>query len=196
MPATITFSGITIRLAIDPTRMSTPPKGREIASAVRGGQFNLEYVDLSKITWSETDEAIEQEKEILKGSMTKAGDKDQLIEFLRVADEEFYRDDFEGSSAFDLGARSALLALNAAGCPTFASCGGHDYLTGSDNPYVAFFADQRHAEIVMEVAGAVGVGLCPTDLGGIEVFSDRLDGLFDFAVELRRRAEDFDRLRR
>lgn len=198
MPATQRYD-VPIRIQLDPQTLGDdpPPTGREIRHDMLACNFNLEFRDRTDTSWEDTDNAIEDEAAIIETSMARAEDAEQLSRLLDAADDEFYDEDVDQSrgGGLDLGVRGAVFALNAAGCPTFTSCAGHDDGRGLDVPYVAFYANRQQAEIIVEAARTVGVGICPADAGGIEVNSDRLNGLLDFAKEVRRRAADFDRIR-
>ena len=180
---------IAIRVSVDSSQLADcPPDPESLRETMLAANVNLEFQDLSQVTWGEVEETIDAEAEIIDDAMSQARDAQHLDELLEAADEYFrWEADVDGSqgSWLDLGTRGAVFALNAAGCPTFTSCAGHDDGRGPGFPYVAFYAPRRQGEFLVRAAKASDVGLVNSN-GGLEVFSDRIEGLLAFAREICR----------
>ncbi len=102
-------------------------------------------------------------------------------------------DDFpdaaESAYALDFGTAAAMLALNAAGCPTIMAC---SHQTGY--PYIAFWLPVTKLSLLEEAAKEARIGLGNAIEGAVEVYSDAPDRLLRFAVEMRSRSAAFRRI--
>jgi hypothetical protein len=94
-------------------------------------------------------------------------EEDELVELdARHHDESSFFDaawEFEREYLpLELGVSGVARALCAAGCPTFASCHGHD--DGIRNePWVLFATDEQRLGPIVEMARAAGCGLAMED---------------------------------
>jgi hypothetical protein len=82
--------------------------------------------------------------------------------------------------------------LNAAGCYTVYSCSGHNHALGY--PYISFCVRPGSLLILIEIAKEAEIGLINGADGYAEIFSDRMNGLLDFAGKLIARKTYFKSL--
>jgi hypothetical protein len=166
------FAGeVDLGVEVDEGLLQRPREGVGNASCHRS------WVDLRRTRWREVDAALALERLLLEGAV-RSGD---LWHFF-----EEHRDDvFEVVGVdLDIGTISATLALNAARCATSMSCIGH----GRHLAYVQFWARVPKVSLLAEAAKNARVGFCNHDGGGIEVYSNELEGLHRFAEEVRVRS--------
>jgi hypothetical protein len=76
-------------------------------------------------------------------------------------DEATWEAALECGLGFEFGVSGAVEALCAAGCPTFASCGGHgdDFGGRSRHPWALFAADAARLPLLVKAASETGCGL-------------------------------------
>lgn len=174
---------ITISIEVDPKYLYWPSNG-----VTRAGEgSNRTFVNLSGAPWSNVDELLPFESELIARCVSTATNPDEFWDHLRNCEDEMLEEMWEFRPGLDVCVVSATLALNAAGCPTCISCSGH----GRDVAFVDFWARAWAVPILCESAAAALVGLANNEEGTLAVYTDEADGLIRFARELRSRSAVF-----
>lgn len=172
-----------VEVHIDAAPIIWPAEG-----TIRAGEgSNRTFEDFSGAQWGDVDEIIEIEAEALRDCMRDAPAPDVFWDRAHDHADDLYAD---YGITLDFGLAAAVLALNAARCPTRMSCNGH----GREPAYIDFWTRPERAPLLAEAARAAGVGLCNCEEGGMVVYSDEADGLHRFAAELRARSGAFRRV--
>ena len=155
---------------------------------VRGGtDSNRTYANFTSATWGDVDHVLPMERALILDAISMAGDERSFWDCLDDHDDDF----FEVGHGVEPCVLSAILALNAARCPTFMSCNGH----GEHCAEVDFWTRPHLAHLLADAAHAARVGLGNCTDGAMKVYSDRALGLVDFAQEVRSRSSIFRQAR-
>jgi hypothetical protein len=140
-------------------------------------------------TWAGAREALEAEAEGLDRLDESCTDEDDFYEAA-------YEARLEYALSFEFGVSGTVEALCAAGCPTFASCGGHGEGFGgrSRHPWVLFAGDPARLPHLVAVARETGCGLEVDDRGLLTAWAPSAEEMIKFGHGLAARQMIFDRL--
>lgn len=180
---------IRIERKISQKRLRWPSAGRARDGSGFGG--NREYYDLRGLLWSDVNDALREELELIE-RIEQAEDPDEERELI----EEEFTEDPGGMMGLDIGVASTVAALSAAGCIPFASCNGGAFgsLHHESYPLVAFCARREHVPLLLEVAEQAGVGIESDEAGEIIVYAHDIRRMPVFAAALLERQHLFDAL--
>lgn len=168
---------VEIRIAVDLRQLRWPSEG----PLMYGHEMNLEFKDLKRPAWRTVRRVLAEEMESCRWVTDCFADGGDFDDAFREA--EF---DFSGGRArLDLAVAGAVLALNAAGYPTFYSCNGHQH----GYPDIAFWTRRTQVTLLEDAARAAGVGLINGVNGCVEVFADQRNGLIRFGIEMAARGK-------
>ncbi|MCA9610313.1 MAG: hypothetical protein KC619_32180 [Myxococcales bacterium] len=172
-----------LAVEIDIGPISWPTEG-----VVRAGEdSNRTYANFTSATWGDVDHVLPIERALILEAISMAGGERSFWDCLDDHDDDF----FEVGHGAEPCVLSAILALNAARCPTFMSCNGH----GEHCAEVDFWTRPHLAHLLADAAHAARVGLGNCTDGAMKVYSDRALGLVDFAQEVRSRSSSFRQAR-
>ena len=140
-------------------------------------------------TWEGAQEALQAETEELEQLDFSCSDEEAF-------DEAVYEAQVGCDLAFEFGVSGAVEALCAAGCPTFASCGGHGEGFGgrSRHPWVLFAGDVARLPLLVGAAREAGCGLDTDDRGLLTVWAPSPLEMIQFGKRILSRRRFFDEL--
>lgn len=184
-----------IELWIDDPALAAGLPGPDEVEAAGFTDGNYQYEDyLAYTSWDEAAEALDVERDLIRStdaSATTPSDFDSTID----GDLEDWQ--LIALNGLDAGVATAVLALNAGGCVTTASCRGHPgrYANdhGRDSPRVRFMADPARATLVRNAAAATGCGF-GVEPPILEVFAQSVTEMIAFAQALVAARGAFDAL--
>jgi hypothetical protein len=153
---------------------------------------NRLYMDLRRMSWTDAKQVLADETTLI-ARITEASDPEEEVS---VIDEEY---DESGAELFglDIGVASTVIALSAARCVPFSSCNGGVFgdRHNEAHPVVASYARPATANLLLEVAIEVDLGLESSAHGWLVLFSDDLRKFPKFADAMIRRRKEFNALR-
>jgi len=137
--------------------------------------------------WVDAEETIRVEAEELARLDGTCSTEDEF-------DEAAFEVRTENFLDFEFGVSGAVEALCAAGCPTFASCGGHgEGFGGRDrHPWILFASDSMRLLILVRSAQMAGCGLQLDERGLLVVLAPSLSEMIEFGRLLIRSRNDLD----
>lgn len=153
---------------------------------------NRMYMDLRRFSWTEAKQALADEARLI----TRIVSAEDLEEELAVIEEEYDESGVE-LYGLDIGVASTVIALSAARCVPFSSCNGGAF-GGSHNemhPVVAFYARPATADLLLQVAHEIDIGLESCAQGWLVLFSDDVRKFPRLAEAIIRRRKEFNALR-
>jgi hypothetical protein len=113
-------SDVTVRIDIDPEQLATPP-GSPLTC---GYEMNLAFCELKRPSLRAVQRTLREEEELsqrISECVADGGDFDEVFS------EAEFGVSSGGRARLDVCVAGAVLALNAAGFPTFYSCNGHQH---------------------------------------------------------------------
>lgn len=171
--------GVTIVRVVDPTKL-TWPRSPEAAAAAS----NREFIDLSDLTWSEAEEALEQEEGLIRRIADAAALPLSELDIDAELDEGEYIGWLEEPwGCLDLGIAGVVASLSAAGCLTVSSCNGSRGHRES-HPLVAFHCKRALLPILLECAERAECGMVNSSDGTAVVYATNVYSLLTFAREI------------
>jgi hypothetical protein len=180
-------SDIEIVIDADATRLASA----SAATVIEGIACIHEYdnATFAYATWEAAQEALQIESDELARL-------DYGCQSEEAFDEASYESQLECGLGFEFGVSGAVEALCAAGCPTFASCGGHgdDFGGRSRHPWVLFAGDVVRFALVVEAARDAGCGLDTDDRGLLTVWAPSPAEMIEFGRCIVSRRGRFDEL--
>jgi hypothetical protein len=153
---------------------------------------NRMYMDLRRLSWTEAKQVLADETR-LTSRIANAEDPEEEVSII----EEEYDESGVELYGLDLGVASTVIALSAARCVPFSSCNGGAF-GGRHNeahPVVASYVRPATANLLLEVAAEIDIGLESSAHGWLVLFSDDVRKFPRLADAMIRRRREFNSLR-
>lgn len=180
-------SDVEIVVDVDPARVrSVSPEAVVEGVACIHGYENAAYAGA---TWEGAAESLRAEGEELPRLDASCLDEETF-------DEAKWDAGIEYGLGFEFGVSGVVEALCAAGCPTFASCGGHGADSGgrSRHPWVLFAGDMERLPLLVEAATEAGCGLEPDEQGLLTLWAPSTTEMIEFGERILVARHRFDNL--
>lgn len=173
LASVIPRSDIGIAIEVDPARLTSASPETVILGIACIHEY--ENAAFAGATWEGAQEALRVESEELLRLDASCPDEEAF-------DEAAYEARFECALGFEFGVSGTVEALCAAGCPTFASCGGHGEGSGgrSRHPWVLFAGDTARLLLLTDAARKAGCGLEIDDRGLLTVWAPSVREMVKF----------------
>lgn len=153
---------------------------------------NRAYMDLRRFSWTDARRALAEEGQLI-ARIENAEDPKEEYSII----EEDYDESGVALYGLDMGVASTVIALSAARCVSFSSCNA-GALGGNHHevyPVVAFYARPEAANLLLEIAAEVDVGIENGEYGCLVMFSDDIRKFPKCADAMIHRRGEFNALR-
>ena len=175
---------VDLSIEVDPRHLRLPTPG-EVAYGVGD---NRDYCWPGRMTWDDARTAIEEDTRLLEAADAESTTEDEF-------EDAIYEQG--GCSSYgwlELGVRSTVVALLAAGCITTYSCRGHG-AKAPGHPYIRFQADAARVLILLPLVKGAGCGMAPDPVTGcVGIWATSVPALHDLAARIIGNASQFDSL--